>query len=258
MINNSLIHWLPTTCEFGPVQMAHDEALLLTTAEDQIPRFRFYAWSDPTLSLGYFQDYNRFFSVFPHLSDLTCVRRLTGGGTILHDREITYCLVMPASHPLYKAGPIAAYVLVHQAIADVLSRFGITLELRPKTADYTRVRDEPEFCFARPCPTDLICPQGKLVGSAQRRLPLAFLQHGSIILEKRFADHPTTAIADLAKTPTPESTQLETLFADELSKKIELPFQKTEFSPAILAQSQKLTQKYTSPNWTIHRTTESR
>jgi lipoyl(octanoyl) transferase len=147
---------LPSTCVPGPQQMACDEALLLATGSDECPRLRFYYWPEPTISLGYFQEYDRFQSTFPNLSELTLVRRLTGGGAILHDREITYCLTIPAAHPLYKAGPVPAYVLVHQAIADVFKPFGIDLDLRPKNPDYARVRDEPEFCFSRPCPTDLI------------------------------------------------------------------------------------------------------
>ncbi len=252
MVAESIIYWRPTTCEPGPVQMARDEALLLATAEDQIPRFRFYHWPTPTISLGYFQDYNRFFSVFPHLSDLTIVRRLTGGGAILHDKEITYCLTMPASHVLYKSGPLAAYILVHEAIAAVLGKFGIRLELRPKTSDYMRVRDEPEFCFARPCPTDLICPAGKLVGSAQRRLPQAFLQHGSIILERRFQDHPTTAITDLT-TSAPAATELEALLAAELAARLGMPFTQCGFTAEEDAGSQALLAKYSGSDWTIHR-----
>ena len=37
--------------------MAVDEALLIDAAENGIATLRFYSWSEPTLSLGYFQRY---------------------------------------------------------------------------------------------------------------------------------------------------------------------------------------------------------
>jgi len=254
MVDNQRVHWLPTVCRPGPWQMACDEALLLCAGGDRVPRFRFYSWSEPTISLGYFQDYRNFLSAFPNLSGLTIVRRLTGGGAILHDREITYSLIISADHDLYKKGPIAAYTLVHQAIADCLRALRVELELRPKDPNYARVRDEPEFCFARPCPTDLIHPTGKLVGSAQRRLPEAFLQHGSIILQRRFPDHPTTALEDLVPDPPPPD-ELEQTFATEIEKKLQLPFQKREFTPAELDRTEQLIPKYAGKDWTVHRQT---
>ncbi len=248
------VNWLPSICRNGPWQMACDEALLDATAADGIPRFRFYTWSAPTISLGYFQDYQKFRATFPDLSDLTIVRRLTGGGAILHDREITYCLTMPADSPFYQGGAMAAYILVHQAIADALKKIGVSLFLRPKQADYMKIKDEPEFCFARPCPTDLICSAGKLVGSAQRRLPKAFLQHGSIMLDSRFSAQPVATLAGLIhQSPGPEV--LEQMIVDELTGRMESDFVHREFTSDEEAASEKLVSKYIGDDWTIHRRT---
>src|SRR6185436_9431795 len=41
----------------GPENMARDEALLRTCDVTGATVVRFYAWSEPTISLGYFQDY---------------------------------------------------------------------------------------------------------------------------------------------------------------------------------------------------------
>jgi lipoate-protein ligase A len=232
--------------------MAIDEALLNLSARDGEPRFRFYTWTEPTVSLGYFQDRETFWSAFPHLRNLALVRRLTGGGAILHDREITYALIMPADTDIYRQGAMSAYTKVHEAIANALKKLGVTLELRPKTADYMRIKDEPEFCFARPCPTDLICSAGKMVGSAQRRLPGAFLQHGSIMLENRFPDQPMATLSDLAgQLPAP--TDLEQMIADELTATLGIKFDRRDFQEAELSAAEPLIAKYTGEKWTVDR-----
>src|SRR6476660_1233785 len=99
--------------------MAVDEVLLIDTAEHNTATLRFYSWSEPTLSLGYFQRYaDRQY----HAASSACavVRRQTGGGAILHDRELTYSLALPASHPLAKQNE-KLYQIVHEAFVEILS-----------------------------------------------------------------------------------------------------------------------------------------
>ncbi len=255
MNNNNIISQIATITDYGARQMAIDEGLLLAASEDHNPRFRFYYWEKPTISLGYFQDYHRFRSAFPQFADFDIVRRLTGGGAILHDIEITYCLLMPCESQLYIGGPIAAYTLVHNAISDALSTLGVDLELRARQENYNRVKSEPEFCFARPCPTDLICPAGKLVGSAQRRLKTAFMQHGSIILENRFSEQPTATLSDLVSGDLlPTRGEIEDIIIEYLAKSLSLDFQERNMNDYELSISKSLISKYESPEWTIDRT----
>ena len=83
----------------GPWNMAVDEALLADDVETDAATLRFYRWSEPTLSLGYFQSYA---DRELHAASRGCavVRRQSGGGAILHDRELTYSLVLPPTNPL--------------------------------------------------------------------------------------------------------------------------------------------------------------
>ena len=159
---------------------------------------------------------------------------------------------MPAESSLYRQGAMGAYILVHEAIANVMQNLGVHLNLRPKSLDYIRIKNEPEFCFARPCPTDLVCPAGKMVGSAQRRLPGAFLQHGSIMLENRFPDQPMAALSELMKT-IPSQNELEFLIVQELEAKLGVKFDRRDFTPEELADTKKLIDKYRSEKWTVHR-----
>ncbi|HEV3137038.1 MAG TPA: hypothetical protein VGZ26_04025, partial [Pirellulales bacterium] len=63
----------------GAWQMAVDEVLLESAVADGGCALRFYGWSEPTLSLGYFQDYRERMTHFPSRS-CVAVRRQTGGG----------------------------------------------------------------------------------------------------------------------------------------------------------------------------------
>src|ERR1700690_1334272 len=67
----------------GAWNMALDEALLESADADGLATLRFYRWSEPTLSLGYFQAAaDR--RLHPASLDCTLVRRSSGGGAILH------------------------------------------------------------------------------------------------------------------------------------------------------------------------------
>jgi lipoate-protein ligase A len=188
----------------GTWNMALDEALLHRAAGSGTATLRFYEWDEPTLSLGYFQRYAERAS-HGASGDCAVVRRATGGGAILHDRELTYSIVLPASHRLSRrAGDL--YRAVHESIVAVLSELGVKARLASCQADkivgteaaasgcsapVNRVPGEwaePLLCFARRCPGDILVGDTKVAGSAQRRRRGAVLQHGSILIARsRFA-----------------------------------------------------------------------
>jgi lipoate-protein ligase A len=144
--------------------------------------WRTYTWSEPTLSLGYFQKAG---SQPSHLAHLPYVRRLTGGGAILHDRELTYSLTIPSKHALAMMDTTALYERVHAAVATALAEFGVEAAPRGDCADPAggvRAQRGPFLCFRRCHAQDLAVADCKVVGSAQRRNPKAVLQHGSIML----------------------------------------------------------------------------
>ncbi|MEX0675857.1 MAG: biotin/lipoate A/B protein ligase family protein [Pirellulales bacterium] len=163
----------------GTWQMAVDETLLESAAERGSASLRFYGWSEPTLSLGYFQ---RFGDSHGHFPSRGCpvVRRQTGGSAILHDRELTYCLAVPVAHPL-AADATRLYLAVHEALRHVLARLKIATTLRPTPED-TTAGEQPFLCFQRPARGDVLLGSAKVCGSAQRRRRGAILQHGSLLL----------------------------------------------------------------------------
>jgi lipoyl(octanoyl) transferase len=162
----------------GAWNMAVDEALLEAARVENLTAVRFYRWREPTLSLGYFQK-SLPENLPSELKSLSRVRRLSGGGAILHHREWTYSCVLPPEHSL-ASEPLGLYELVHQEIIAVLKSHQIPAELRGTSAADKAA--EPFLCFGRKDSRDIVLGTHKILGSAQRRRRGAVLQHGSLLL----------------------------------------------------------------------------
>ena len=159
--------------------MAVDEALLEAAVRRQECSLRWYSWSEATLSLGYFQP-DSLLANSPELNGLPRVRRLSGGGAILHHHEWTYSCAVPSRHGLARE-PQKLYSAIHERVITVLRRFGVDSHLRGETC--ASARDE-FLCFARGDASDILCAGHKIMGSAQRRRRGAVLQHGSLLLRR--------------------------------------------------------------------------
>ncbi len=168
-----------TEPNFGAWNMAVDETLLETAIRDQTATMRWYRWSEPTLSLGYFQN-PADVDADPQWSGVPRVRRLTGGGAILHHHEWTYSLALPAQQTLVKH-PEELYDAVHLAVLTVLRTQGFTAALRGQTR---KLATEPFLCFSRGDSHDVVASGRKILGSAQRRRKGALLQHGSLLVRR--------------------------------------------------------------------------
>ncbi|MBN2064901.1 MAG: lipoate--protein ligase family protein [Sedimentisphaerales bacterium] len=174
----------------GKINMAVDRQILdMVETGTSGPILRFYQWSEPTISLGYFQKESDIAQLPALLQELPWVKRMTGGGAILHDRELTYSLTVP----LHSNQPVNdLYRLVHDIFIQLLREKGIEAQYRG-FSDKGNSQRGPFFCFARHHELDIVTPEGKLLGSAQRRSKNAALQHGSLILEKTWPQQPGTA-----------------------------------------------------------------
>lgn len=173
----AMLRLLPFLDADGPTQMAADEALLEASAA---PSLRLYRWTPPTVSLGYFQDHA---TIAPHLpADMPLVRRITGGGAIWHEHEVTYCLVGTLGRDGWPERVRDCYPLLHGALRAALRHAGAMLESQPESVGDRRYRDEPR-CFASPAADDLVHGDGgKVLGSAGRVRGERVLVHGSLKL----------------------------------------------------------------------------
>ena len=162
----------------GARNMAADEALLFH-AEAGVASLRFYGWSPPTLSLGYFQPAAARLGD-DRLARLPWVRRATGGATLIHDSELTYALALPAGLPWQTGQPWMPRF--HEILKAALASLGADVALAPRND----VRGDV-LCFQKHTIGDLICRDFKIGGSAQRKHRRSLLQHGSILLRQSSA-----------------------------------------------------------------------
>ena len=229
--------------------MAVDEWLLHRAAADGACSLRLYRWSEPTLSLGYFQRYaDR--SQDPRLSGVAVVRRISGGGAILHDRELTYCLAVPAAHPL-SGRREALYQAVHGTIVAALDSLGIAASL---CAERSSVGGrEPLLCFQRRSPGDVLIGQAKVAGSAQRRIQGAVLQHGSLLLARSALVPELPGLCDLAGSAVSEERMID-YWLKKLAAALGWDWQPAPLSDGERSEVALLVQaKHGSPRWTQDR-----
>ncbi len=180
----------------GVENMALDQRMLEVAAERQCVLLRVYRWSEPTLSLGYFQPYAER-ALHPDSGNLAVVRRATGGGAIVHHFDWTYCIAVPDRWEVRSNGnatlahnKIGAsqwlYNFMHDAVVQWLSGLGIDAQKWSQACaidDGKAGRDKRAFlCFERRSCGDVVWGSEKVMGSAQRRIPGAVLQHGSLLL----------------------------------------------------------------------------
>ena len=154
--------------------MAVDQ--LLMERNGDMPLLRVYHWSEPTVSLGYFQPLAEARKAFPD-PDLVYVRRWTGGGVVDHRVDVTYTLVIPREHPLARMRGARSYCEIHLALTRVLAELGNQVSMARSD-----LGDGDLVCFKNPVAFDITDAAGtKLAGAGQRRSKYGLLHQGSVV-----------------------------------------------------------------------------
>ncbi|HCW50627.1 MAG TPA: hypothetical protein DGR79_00940, partial [Clostridiales bacterium] len=166
--------------------MAVDEAVARSVAAGNAPpTLRFYRWRPPAVSLGYFQDAAEAVDLEACRAEgVSVVRRLTGGRAVLHDREVTYSVVVPSA--LLPDSVVESYRLLAEGLVTGLRALGYRAYLapeRPERAGDPGPGVPGAACFEVPSSYEILVGGRKVVGSAQVRRAGVILQHGSIMLE---------------------------------------------------------------------------
>lgn len=151
------------------------------------PTVRFYGWNPPTLSIGYFQratkevDFDAL-----HAQGLGFVRRPTGGRAVLHDKELTYSVIVPESHPMMPTSVNESYRVLSMGLLEGFRELGFSAEMVSLADEEEKKKFETlgsAACFDSPSWFELVVEGRKVAGSAQVRQQHTILQHGSILLD---------------------------------------------------------------------------
>ena len=233
----------PTFEYSGAQNMAIDESLLHSAHEDQVTTLRFYGWKPATLSLGYFQKYA---DRATHSSSQSCdvVRRSSGGGAILHDKELTYCFATPAKSRFGDAEEF--YLALHETLVELLAEQNITAELHNAELGLT---DDGFLCFQRRASKDVTCSGYKICGSAQRRWKRGLVQHGSLLLEQSRYAPELPGLRDLSSFTMSTSLLIRT-WLEKLGSRLNLEFTPAPMTDNETVRSGRLTkEKFLSREW---------
>lgn len=185
----------------GFYNMALDEAIAIACRKGIVsPTLRFYTWTAPCISIGYFQKSDRVVDDLRSKEDNTAiVRRITGGRAVLHGNDLSYSVVCGADNRLFPSNIKGTYTAIAKALIAGLEYLGIVpdpinSQNRASGARYSRPHAGADsarkqyhssaLCFATTFAHEISINGRKLAGSAQRRWPDIFLQHGSILIRR--------------------------------------------------------------------------
>ena len=135
------------------------------------PVIRFFTWQQPAWTIGYFQKY----SDVENKNNYPVVRRLTGGLAVLHEKDLSYSVIIDERWP-YLYDQEKTYEVIHNEIKNSLKSIGIICDNITKGgSEYKNFS-----CVKTFYKDDLFLDGKKLVGSCQRRRGKKILVEGSI------------------------------------------------------------------------------
>jgi lipoyl(octanoyl) transferase len=174
-----------TGIQDAALNMALDEAILLHHIRGDVPpTLRVFRWSQPSISLGRFQNIEREIeSERCQQQGVALVRRPTGGRAVYHRDEFTYSIIIGKREGV-PAGVVAAYAYLAQGLLAALQELGVQAVL----SDEHVSKHPSAACFASSTQADLTSNGFKLVGSAQVWKDESLLQQGSLPLDDRAAE----------------------------------------------------------------------
>lgn len=144
---------------------------------------RFYRWYPYCISLGGNQNIDVLNIVKAKQDKIDVVFRPTGGRAILHAEEITYSVIYPIDENISLWN---IYYEINLALIKGLKNYSLllsSLEMENIQPNFPNFYKEQlaALCFAIPAKSEIKYSGKKLVGSAQKKMKHALLQHGSIL-----------------------------------------------------------------------------
>jgi lipoate-protein ligase A len=156
---------LQTGAHTAAVNMAIDRAVLVAHSMNKVPpTVRFYQWKPSAISIGYFQSLEEEVDLQQcRRFGVDYVRRITGGGAVFHEDELTYSIVVSEDHPSIPKNIMESYGVICGAIISGLKQLDIESVYQPIN--------------------DILVDGKKISGNAQTRKEKTVLQHGTVLMD---------------------------------------------------------------------------
>ncbi len=169
---------LETGFSHAAQNMAIDEAVLNAVAAGDSPAtLRLYGWKPAALSIGYFQSLSEEVDLEAcKKMGVEYVRRMTGGGAVFHDEEITYSIHIPeraCSELGVPLGILESYAAICEGVLKGVAEIGKPGE--PAVAG--------KFVPLNDLVAEFDGAWRKFSGNAQTRKQGVIVQHGTILLK---------------------------------------------------------------------------
>lgn len=147
------------------VNMAKDHAVLQGLAmHNSLPTLRIYRWERTSVTLGYFQKVEECVNTsYCRKNGISITRRETGGGTVMHNMELTYSFTVPVKSGIVPESVEDSFRVIISPVIDSLRQLSINADFRPVN--------------------DIVINHRKISGSAQVRKKGVLQQHGTLILD---------------------------------------------------------------------------
>ena len=250
------------------INMAIDEAIFSSQKFNSRPTLRFYDWSSTTFSFGYFQ------RVVEEVNTSECddlgidlVRRITGGGTVIHGWDVTFSAIFPKTtlHVGLPRGISAGYQAISESVTRGLQEVGIEVNQHNQSLDSSL----PNICITNPAKYDVMINGRKIAGIAQRRNSDGLLFQAYIAL-----DIPSRDILAMVskkhdfertvwtKTTSINQHQSRRFLRTEIEETIQYGFEKTlglslaegKLSPEEIEMAEQLAStKYSTETWNFRK-----
>ncbi len=193
--------------------MALDEEIFKRYLENGIGVLRLYRWQAPAFTYGFSQDPQSRIDLGVCARDgVQVARRITGGGVLFHDHEITYSFVCSKSDLGEPQGVFVDYRNICSFLMRFYAALGLTAGFALSQAGFKERSAPHELCSVAHEKYDIVIGEKKIGGNAQKRNRQAVFQHGSIPCRINW-DFARKYINSLP----PDISRYVTTLADELS-----------------------------------------
>jgi len=144
--------------------MAIDEAISELHQKIEKPTVRFYGWKPSAISIGYFQSIKEEVDISKcEELGVDVVRRITGGGAVYHEEEVTYSFVCSEKSGIVPKNIFESYKKICNSIILGFKNLNLEAQFVPLN--------------------DIVVNGKKISGNAQTRRNHNVLQHGTILTE---------------------------------------------------------------------------